>query len=324
MRRGISSAVAIVAVAAISMTAVLATRHGEQAPRPAQETRASDLVLLVVRTPPGPLAAVIGTAGATTPAGVAIPGGLLITIPGQGEGKAADVLTSGPSGAVAVSNLLGTWVDHRGTTDLQHLAAVVDRAGGIEVSGIARTGTQVSASLRRKGPGQLLQWQQVLAGLLASRARWEPGDFTDADSVEDVSRLLETAGPLTVGVLPTKVSAGGIEEPDYDAIAELMLSTFGAPARDVIPVIVLNGSGTPGVGEGVAGAIVPGGFRVVLSGNASSFDHAETLIVVGGSGDPAIAERVRDLLGVGRVTVSGPASGIADVTVIVGKDFRTA
>jgi hypothetical protein len=87
-----------------------------------------------------------------------------------------------------------------------------------------------------------------------------------------------------------------------------------------VNVIVLNGSGLPGVGELVAEQIVPDGFRVVVSQNAANFDHDETLVVVGSADDVALGERVRDLLGTGSVNVS-VASGIAPVTIVVGKDF---
>jgi hypothetical protein len=82
---------------------------------------------------------------------------------------------------------------------------------------------------------------------------------------------------------------------------------------------VLNGNGLPGTGEAVAELIIPGGFRVAVSQNASAFDHAETLIVVGSPHDVALAERVRDLLGVGSVSVS--VGWIAPVTIVDGKDF---
>ena len=83
---------------------------------------------------------------------------------------------------------------------------------------------------------------------------------------------------------------------------------------------MLNGSGVPGVGELVAERIVPGGFRVVVSENAATFDHDETLVVVGSADDVGLGERVRDLLGYGSVNVS-VSSGIAPVTIVVGKDF---
>ena len=87
-----------------------------------------------------------------------------------------------------------------------------------------------------------------------------------------------------------------------------------------MPVIVLNGNGVPGIGEAVAEKLLPSGFRMAVSQNASDFDHPETLIVVGSPDDVALAERVRDLLGVGSVSVS-VGSGIAPVTVVIGKDF---
>ena len=65
---------------------------------------------------------------------------------------------------------------------------------------------------------------------------------------------------------------------------------------------------------------MPDGFRVVVNENASTFDHEETLVVVGSGDDVALGDRVRDLLGVGTVSVS-VSSGIAPVTVVVGKDF---
>lgn len=46
----------------------------------------------------------------------------------------------------------------------------------------------------------------------------------------------------------------------------------------------------------------------------------ETLIVVGSPDEVALDDRVRDLLGVGSVSVS-VGSGIAPVTVVIGKDF---
>ena len=42
--------------------------------------------------------------------------------------------------------------------------------------------------------------------------------------------------------------------------------------------------------------------------------------MVGSPDDVGLAERVRDLLGVGSVSVS-VGSGIAPVTVVIGKDF---
>ncbi len=107
---------------------------------------------------------------------------------------------------------------------------------------------------------------------------------------------------------------------DGRGVSGALVEAFGGPAEEAVPVIVLNGSGVPGIGEAAAERLLPGGFRVAVSQNASDFDHPETLIVVGSPDDVGLGERVRDLLGVGSVSVS-VGSGIAPVTVVIGKDF---
>ncbi len=67
---------------------------------------------------------------------------------------------------------------------------------------------------------------------------------------------------------------------------------------------MLNGNGVPGIGEATSERFLPGGFRVAISQNASGFDHPHTLIVVGSPDDVRLAERVRNLLRVGSVSVS--------------------
>jgi hypothetical protein len=121
-------------------------------------------------------------------------------------------------------------------------------------------------------------------------------------------------------LLPSEEVASGVFQASPAMVSAALGTAFGGPTEEAVPVIVLNGNGVPGIGELVAEKILPGGFRVAVSENASSFDHAETLVVVGSAGDVDIAERVRDLLGVGSVSVS-VGSGIAPVTIVVGKDF---
>jgi hypothetical protein len=136
-----------------------------------------------------------------------------------------------------------------------------------------------------------------------------------------VADLLDAARGASVTVLPAEEVPGGLLRTEPGTIRQVVTAAFGVADREVRPVIVLNGSGVPGVGEPVAERLIPGGFRLVVSENASSFDHETTLVVVPSEGRRALGERVRDLLGVGEVQVAGPASGLADVTVVVGKDF---
>jgi hypothetical protein len=85
--------------------------------------------------------------------------------------------------------------------------------------------------------------------------------------------------------------------------------------------VVVNGSGAPGVGESVAARIIPAGFRVVVSQNAQRFDKRTTAIIASGDDHIDEAQRVRDALGLGQVQVTKVPSGLADVTIVVGKDY---
>jgi len=86
-------------------------------------------------------------------------------------------------------------------------------------------------------------------------------------------------------------------------------------------VQVLNGNGEPESGAAVADVLVPAGFRIADTGNARSFDFRTTKIVVYREADVPIAERIRELLGVGTIEISRTQQTIVDVTVVVGRDF---
>jgi hypothetical protein len=160
----------------------------------------------------------------------------------------------------------------------------------------------------------------VLEGLSSSGIEWTAEDLLESSDPEAVVRLLNSAAGSPVILLPAEEVASGVFHSSPEVVSAALVQAFGGPAQEAVPVIVLNGNGVPGIGELVAEKILPGGFRIAVSENASTFDHDQTLVVVGSSNDVDLAERVRDLLGVGSVSVS-VGSGIAPVTVVVGKDF---
>lgn len=159
---------------------------------------------------------------------------------------------------------------------------------------------------------------------------------TDADPKqmsEFVSNFASVpAGDVVLDILP--VEPQGIDtglqfyKPDAAAVQtiihryldEARPAGAGEPGRRVQ---ILNGNGVPGIGQEVAAALVPAGFRVVLDGNAKSFDYETTQIVVySNSRDAlAIAGKVRDALGAGEVVVSRQRQTVVDVTVVVGRDY---
>jgi hypothetical protein len=318
---------ALVLAVAAAMTGTYLTRRVQRSdPEERQPSAdpAPGLTLLVVRAGAGPLLVVVGSEQGGAPGAVVVPVNVITTIPGQGDGTIAEAaLLPGRQAATTVANLLGVWIPHYAVTDTAHVAAVVDRVGGIDVLGQHRTGGEVTAILDEAGPGRLLQWREAVDGLLSAGASWEAADLLESDGGSTPGLLSAASGADAAQVLPTKQATQGLKQPDRDAIVQLMALAFGAPGEPPVPVIVLNGSGVPGIGEAVAEQLIPGGFRVVVNGNASSFDHRETLVVAGTEEELGSAERVAELLGVGSVSVSGIPSGLGDVTIVVGKDFQT-
>jgi anionic cell wall polymer biosynthesis LytR-Cps2A-Psr (LCP) family protein len=90
-------------------------------------------------------------------------------------------------------------------------------------------------------------------------------------------------------------------------------------------VLVLNGVGTPGIGEKVRGRLVPAGFVFVASRNNSSFGVEKTRVLVKEATPEAqaVGEKVAKALGVPLDSVQTAEIGaIADMVVVVGADFK--
>jgi hypothetical protein len=320
-RRPLVAILAVLVLAAGATAALILSRDREtRPPAPAVGDRADGLTLVVVRTQAGPYAGVVGSTGGEDGA-LVLPTRIRVTIPGQGEGTLGEALGLPTDQAVTtVANLLGVWVDHTVAFGRQRLSGIVDREEGIDVGGSLLMGDEVVELLEGAGDGGMSAFQLVLQGLLAGGIEWSASDLPEADAPSAVLGELQALQGAPVTVLPSEEAATGIYRSEPEAIRSSLVEAFGGPDREVIGTVVLNGSGVPGIGELVAALLVPDGFRVVISDNASSFDHDETLVVVGSADDVALGERVRDLLGVGSVNVS-VASGIAPVTIVVGKDF---
>jgi hypothetical protein len=157
-------------------------------------------------------------------------------------------------------------------------------------------------------------------------------DASTEEKSEFFSSLASTsADEVTIASLPVNQEVVGDTElysTDDAEVRTFVEDTFGPlpPVEDEVRVQILNGNGSPGIGEQVATKLVGEGFRVVLSGNADRLDYADTRIVIYESTPEAqeSAGRVRDLLGVGEVQVSLQPQGIVDLTIVVGEDFIDA
>jgi hypothetical protein len=154
----------------------------------------------------------------------------------------------------------------------------------------------------------------------------------DRDTTTGLAELLGRiaalpSSRLTLTVLPVEqVGVAGSElydtsEEELRGFVDQTLS--GTGTAEEVSVQVLNGVGSPGLGERVAKDLVGEGYRVTLTGNVPGFGEAKTLIVTYDASPDGIAaaERARDLLGTGEVQVSGQGRVSVDLTVVVGKDF---
>ena len=320
MTRRLSVIVLVAVIATAGTGALLIARERADSASERSMPTSTGLALVTVATRGELLAAVVGSTGSGKTGALVVPPSTMVVIPGQGEATVGDALQLEPrAAATAISNLLGVWISDSATVEADRMAAVA-YAEGVEIGGDAATATELSSMLSEPDPGGAAALQIVLKALAETGTTWDAGDLAEAHNGGHVVDALSAVEGENVVRLQTEEVAADVFRASPEQMTDALVAAFGGPAEVATPVIVLNGNGVPGIGEKVAERLIPGGFRVAVSENASEFDHRETLIVVGSPDDVTLAEGVRDLLGVGSVSVS-VGSGIAPVTVVVGEDF---
>jgi hypothetical protein len=297
----------------------------------------SQLLAFSVTGAPSALLAAVGTGGGQPPAALVLPPGMTVIVPGQGETPTEQVQAlPGDAMRISVSNAVGVWAVHYAVMNLNGFGDTIDHVGGLTVNladvytvggsvlGPGRThmsGNQVVTFLYEKAEDTAIRWSSVLEAFLKAAPAIQQGDLTETDDPAGAAAVLGGAGRgAEVQVAPTKVvGATAIvpAQPDFD---DLVGRLFGAPPP--VRAFVQNGNGSPGIGESVARDLLPRGFRIVLSGNAESFNHDTTVITAIGADHLDDANRAKDALGVGVVRESQVPSGLADVTIVVGSDFK--
>ena len=179
-------------------------------------------------------------------------------------------------------------------------------------------GSHLSEYLGLDGPNAFTRWEVVLPALLNARTG---GALTgESDDLRAVARLLPVGAEVRIDTFPTRISATSTRLPDLEDLDALMAKDFGVLSPPVA-VLVQNGVGDPGLAAELPELLVPKGFRIVVSVNADDFDHRTTLVIAGGEDHVAEARRVVRALGVGDLGVTEVPSGLADITIVLGKDF---
>ena len=237
------------------------------------------------------------------------------------------------------------------STDAQGVESVVVRAGSQQLSGAvaaayatyAEPGEPEQARLARfydvldgvlRGlPDRRQQIQQAVTALAAgSRSTYSPSEL--AGVIAGVHAVAE-AGDLLSDGLPVNPIETGSEEESYGVnpqqAAALMQSRFGpslvrAAAGEAVRVLVQNGVGTPGLVDKARTKLIAAGFRFVNGGNAPQFNQATSSVLIPDS-TPESLERGTDVataLGLPAESVerSGQGQTVADVIVVLGRDFR--
>ncbi|MBN2248196.1 MAG: LytR C-terminal domain-containing protein [Coriobacteriia bacterium] len=226
--------------------------------------------------------------------GIAVPSGAFMEVPGQGFERVGDSITGGPGVSLAaISNYLSVPFEHY-----------------VLVSSTVYQDALTNQSLR-----------DVMANVTKT-------DYTDEDRTRIAEFIATVEGERTALVpLPVKpIDLGGetFFEPQRDQIADLLLQWWdvrlGADDSSV-RVIIYNGAGTPGIAGEAAQQMIAAGMRVVDTKNADRFDYETTMIVVQ-NGDLEQGEQVKAALGTGEVIDKPSEQDVADVIVIIGRDYQ--
>lgn len=251
-------------------------------------------------------------------------------------------------------NLLGATVDDAVALDGAELAAVARLAGSLRVtldervervddSGLVTVlfekGTfdlqpdDVADFLGEQGRGTDLArlarhqsyWEAWLAALRA-----DPDAIpAEPAALRRTLGALAAAGDTLIRLLPVEAFGSTAEDgelytPQTDELVDLVGAVFAGrgQAGPRARVRVLNGTGELELARKVTEQLAPADVQVTLTGNAEPFGYETTEIIYYDPANRAVAERIRDALGVGKLVRNRNETGVVDVTIIVGKDFR--
>ncbi len=226
--------------------------------------------------------------------GVAIPDAAFIEVPGQGFERVGESYATGAQVSLsAISNYL-TVPFH--TYIVVPAAVYSDAMKNQSLTNIVAASTASSLS-----PAQLQALSKDLAAISQGNTAIVP-----------------------LPVKPIKLGNQTYFEPQRAEVADLLKSWWGVDASKaaaVTRIILYNGAGVPGVAGEAAQQLIRGGFRVVDTKNADNFKYAKTKIVVQ-RGDVKQGEEIARVLGVGVVEQQPSEQDVADVIVVIGKDYK--
>ena len=284
-------------------------------------------------------------------------GRALGTVPSQGSRDALSDLVgvTVDHGWVVTTTLLAQLIDALGGVSVEVDVPVV-RGQQVLVNTGAQNldGARAVEFLRFLAPeeqeqSRLARLQEVLDGLINVLPREQAeltaqlevlgGRSVTTMELPELSAFLlglaeaDEAGQMQYDSLPViPIDPGGgvtafrVDPPKLETVVDRLLAdSVPAGVREGgNRVLVLNGVGTPGLGEKVRAKLVAGDFVFVDSRNAPSFGYTTSQIFVSEATPEAqaLGKRVAEAIGVpGAQVVTQDFGTVADVVVIVGSDF---
>jgi hypothetical protein len=225
--------------------------------------------------------------------GIAIPDGAFIEIPGQGFGKIGDAYPAGPRTALAaISNYL----------TVQFRSYVVVPAATYQ------------DAIKRQSIDKILSAETTGNVSIADKQKLR-------EAISSVPR--EATAIVPMPVKPVQMGSETYFQPQKLQVGDLLAKWWGvdaSKAQQTTRVILYNGAGKPGIAGDAAEQLIRAGLRVVDTKNADRFDYPTTAIVVK-RGSTAQGTEIQKILGVGVVKNEPGEQTVADVIVIVGRDY---
>jgi hypothetical protein len=329
--------IAAVAIAGIVVAVRLTSKRGATPKAPVAAPPPS-LVVWGVNVQTASFVAVITNPGDLGSVALVIPDQTLVDIPG---GPSTVGAAGGEPGLLvaAAQATLDRRIDHYLLMSDLDLGNLIDRIGPIELQleepfvwngrtfgpGAARlTGGPVVGYL--EGGTELdrtARWDEVLTGIFFAQPApqgWS-GSLGMTDSAQAVRSAFLAAHQAAVLEIPTTPSEGGGLLADPDEVADFLQGHLGPPGTPLVRVIVLSANGRKGDVIAIATRLAPLGYRVVAAQQARS-ELDLTQIVAADESYLAKASQVQAILGVGSVYVDPESGGVAEITIVVGKDFK--
>ncbi|MGV8082892.1 MAG: LCP family protein [Coriobacteriia bacterium] len=228
--------------------------------------------------------------------GIAFPVETLIEVPGRGLSRLGDAYSFDATGSARV------------------MSAVSNYLGVPFKEYVAVPGDAYSKAVNSQGVPGLLG-KRLQTSLSASER------VSLADKIDSATEDNTVIAPLPVN--PIDLGSETYLQPDKSEVAKLVLSWWGVDMSDTSSaarVLIYNGSGEPGIAGIAAQQLIDAGYRVVDTKNADTFNYEKTQVVVQ-SGATSAGEGVAKALGVGEVTRKPADQDVAEIIVIIGKDY---